>query len=69
MLGDNPTQDVLRYGKDKENRKNFIHDNLLLVKFNDVLFRKPSLPILKTRIKKVIINSIIVLMVLLKGFK
>ena len=36
-LGENATQDVLRYGKDEENRKNFINDNLLLIKFNDII--------------------------------
>ena len=51
MLGENTTQDVLRYGKDKENRKNFINDNLLLVKFNDVIQEAKS-PNAKNKNKK-----------------
>ena len=37
LLGDNPTKDILTYGKDDNNLKNFIDDNQLLIKFNDII--------------------------------
>ena len=37
LLGDNPTKDILAYGKDDNNLKNFIDDNQLLIKFNDII--------------------------------
>ena len=36
-LGENTTQDVLKYGNNEQNRKNFINDNQLIIKFNDVI--------------------------------
>ena len=50
-MGENATKDVLRYGKDEENKKNFFNDNLLLVKFNDII-QEAKLPNAKNNNKK-----------------
>ena len=67
-MGENATKDVLRYGKDEENRKNFIKDNLLLVKFSDII-QEAKLPNAKNNNKKNYNKFNKILMILLKGFK
>ena len=67
-MGENVTKDVLRYGKDEKNIKNFIKDNLLLVKFSDII-QEAKLPNAKNNNKKNYNKFNKILMILLKGFK
>ena len=41
-LGEDTNKDVLKFGNDEQNRKNFITDNQLLFRFNDIIHENKS---------------------------